>query len=190
MTCALRPLCTAYSSPGHWITAAPVHVGISAGQGCSFYFYGNEYACRWSHAGHRMITGRILWNGTRVAAVEPLPLETGRDRAAGHRFGARVYAEDPTTTFTRSPARPPNLPRAGGIPHNVRVRHRRAAKATKTRCTNDPDDRQAVVWDDRERALQRLAVALARVSDRRHGDQPDHSCNNLATSDTFQRAEP
>ncbi len=127
----------------------------------SFYFMEMNTRLQVEHPVTEMITGQDLveWQ-LRVAAGNPLPLRQAEVRIHGHAFEARVYAEDPDNDF---------LPATGSLDFlqppdesaNVRV-DTGVRQGDEISVYYDPMIAKLIVWDEsRERALQRLASALA-----------------------------
>jgi 3-methylcrotonyl-CoA carboxylase alpha subunit len=154
----------------------------------SFYFMEMNTRLQVEHPVTEMITGQDLveWQ-LRVAAGEQLPLAQDRLQINGHAFEARIYAEDPERDF---------LPATGTLTYLQPPRESRHVRVDtgvlqgdEVSVYYDPMIAKLVVWDDsRERALVRLAAALAdyRVS----GLRTNLSfLYNLATCSPFARAE-
>jgi len=127
----------------------------------SFYFMEMNTRLQVEHPVTEMITGQDLvqWQ-LLVAAGEPLPLAQHELRLRGHAFEARVYAEDPDNDFlpvtgTLGYLRPPDESRHVRVDTGVR-------QGDEISVFYDPMIAKLIVWDEsRERALQRLATALA-----------------------------
>ena len=127
----------------------------------SFYFMEMNTRLQVEHPVTEMITGLDLveWQ-LRVAAGETLPLTQDAVQINGHAFEARVYAEDPdndflpatgTLAFLRAPAESAHVRVDTGV-----------IQGDEISVYYDPMIAKLVVWDEsRERALQRLAGALA-----------------------------
>ena len=154
----------------------------------SFYFMEMNTRLQVEHPVTEMITGQDLveWQ-LRVAAGEPLPLAQEAITLRGHAFEARIYAEDPDNDF---------LPATGTLAHlrppeegpHVRV-DTGVREGDEISIHYDPMIAKLVVWDEsRERALQRLARALA---DYRIGGTVTNLdfLYNLATTSPFRDAE-
>lgn len=127
----------------------------------NFYFMEMNTRLQVEHPVTEMITGQDLvdWQ-FRIASGDALPCSQSELEINGHAFEARIYAEDPTNEF---------LPTAGRIewlqqPDNadgVRV-DTGVASGDEVGVFYDPMIAKLIVWDeDRQRALQRLEVALA-----------------------------
>ena len=154
----------------------------------SFYFMEMNTRLQVEHPVTEMITGQDLveWQ-LRVAAGEPLPLAQEEIRLHGHAFEARVYAEDPendflTVTGTLSFLQPPEESAHVRVDTGVR-------QGDEVSVYYDPMIAKLIVWDEtRERALQRLASALAAY---RIGGTVTNLdfLYNLATSRPFVEAE-
>ena len=127
----------------------------------SFYFMEMNTRLQVEHPVTEMITGQDLveWQ-LRVAAGQPLPLAQEEVRIHGHAFEARVYAEDPANDFlpvtgTLSYLQPPDESLHVRVDTGVR-------QGDEVSVYYDPMIAKLIVWDEsRERALQRLATALA-----------------------------
>ncbi|MCP5204140.1 MAG: acetyl/propionyl/methylcrotonyl-CoA carboxylase subunit alpha [Pseudomonadales bacterium] len=127
----------------------------------SFYFMEMNTRLQVEHPVTEMITGQDLveWQ-LRVAAGQPLPLAQEQVRIHGHAFEARVYAEDPDNDFlpvtgTLSYLQPPDESLHVRVDTGVR-------QGDEVSVYYDPMIAKLIVWDEsRERALQRLARALA-----------------------------
>jgi len=127
----------------------------------SFYFMEMNTRLQVEHPVTEMITGQDLveWQ-LRVAAGQPLPLAQEQVRIHGHAFEARVYAEDPANDFlpvtgTLSYLQPPDESLHVRVDTGVR-------QGDEVSVYYDPMIAKLIVWDEsRERALQRLATALA-----------------------------
>jgi 3-methylcrotonyl-CoA carboxylase alpha subunit len=140
------------------------------------------------HPVTEMITGQDLvqWQ-LLVAAGEPLPLAQDQVKIRGHAFEARVYAEDPGNDFLPvtgklSYLQPPQESRHVRVDTGVR-------QGDEISVYYDPMIAKLIVWDEsRERALQRLATALAAY---RIGGTVTNLdfLYNLATCRPFREAE-
>ncbi|QFU74708.1 acetyl/propionyl/methylcrotonyl-CoA carboxylase subunit alpha [Halioglobus maricola] len=127
----------------------------------SFYFMEMNTRLQVEHPVTEMITGQDLvrWQ-LLVASGSPLPLSQGEVRINGHAFEARVYAEDPDNDFlpatgTLGFLQPPEESRHVRVDTGVR-------QGDDISVYYDPMIAKLIVWDEnRERALQRLATALA-----------------------------
>jgi 3-methylcrotonyl-CoA carboxylase alpha subunit len=127
----------------------------------SFYFMEMNTRLQVEHPVTEMITGQDLveWQ-LRVANGESLPLQQDEIRIRGHALEARVYAEDPDNDFlpatgTLAFLQPPAESRHVRVDTGVR-------SGDSISVHYDPMIAKLVVWDEsRERALQRLASALA-----------------------------
>ena len=127
----------------------------------SFYFMEMNTRLQVEHPVTEKITGQDLveWQ-LRVASGEPLPLAQEEIRLQGHAFEARVYAEDPDNDFlpvtgTLSFLQPPEESAHVRVDTGVR-------QGDEVSVYYDPMIAKLIVWDEtRERALQRLASALA-----------------------------
>ncbi|MAT94478.1 MAG: 3-methylcrotonyl-CoA carboxylase [Halioglobus sp.] len=126
-----------------------------------FYFMEMNTRLQVEHPVTEMITGQDLveWQ-LRVACGEPLPLRQEQVALHGHAFEARIYAEDPENDFlpvtgTLSFLRPPDESRHVRVDTGVQ-------QGDEISVYYDPMIAKLIVWDEsRERALQRLAGALA-----------------------------
>jgi 3-methylcrotonyl-CoA carboxylase alpha subunit len=154
----------------------------------SFYFMEMNTRLQVEHPVTEMITGQDLveWQ-LLVASGQPLPLAQDEVRIHGHAFEARVYAEDPDNDF---------LPVTGNLAFlqppeestHVRV-DTGVRQGDEVSVYYDPMIAKLIVWDEsRERALQRLATALAEY---RIGGTVTNLdfLYNLATSRPFVEAE-
>jgi 3-methylcrotonyl-CoA carboxylase alpha subunit len=127
----------------------------------SFYFMEMNTRLQVEHPVTEMITGQDLvqWQ-LLVASDAPLPLTQDEVRINGHAFEARVYAEDPDNDFlpatgTLGYLQPPEESRHVRVDTGVR-------QGDEVSVYYDPMIAKLIVWDEnRERALQRLATALA-----------------------------
>jgi 3-methylcrotonyl-CoA carboxylase alpha subunit len=154
----------------------------------SFYFMEMNTRLQVEHPVTEMITGQDLveWQ-LRVASGEPLPLAQEEIRLQGHAFEARVYAEDPDNDFLPVTGRlsflqPPEESAHVRVDTGVR-------QGDEVSVYYDPMIAKLIVWDEtRERALQRLASALAAY---RIGGTVTNLdfLYNLATSRPFVEAE-
>mgnify|MGYP002630828118 FL=1 len=154
----------------------------------SFYFMEMNTRLQVEHPVTEMITGQDLveWQ-LRVAAGEPLPLKQDEIVLQGHAFEARVYAEDPDNDFLPATGTLAYL-RAPAESAHVRV-DTGVQQGDEISVYYDPMIAKLVVWDEsRDRALQRLAVALREY---RIGGTVTNLdfLYKLATSAPFQRAE-
>ena len=154
----------------------------------SFYFMEMNTRLQVEHPVTEMITGQDLvqWQ-LLVAAGEPLPLTQDQVCIRGHAFEARVYAEDPDNDFlpvtgTLGYLQPPEESRHVRVDTGVR-------QGDEISVYYDPMIAKLIVWDEsRERALQRLASALA--SYRIGGTITNLDfLYNLATCRPFREAE-
>jgi 3-methylcrotonyl-CoA carboxylase alpha subunit len=154
----------------------------------TFYFMEMNTRLQVEHPVTEMITGQDLveWQ-LLVASGEPLPLTQEEVRINGHAFEARIYAEDPDNDF---------LPVTGNLAFlqppeestHVRV-DTGVRQGDEVSVFYDPMIAKLIVWDEsRERALQRLASALAEY---RIGGTVTNLdfLYNLATSRPFVEAE-
>jgi 3-methylcrotonyl-CoA carboxylase alpha subunit len=127
----------------------------------TFYFMEMNTRLQVEHPVTEMITNQDLveWQ-LRVADGQKLPLAQNELQIRGHAFEARIYAEDPANEF---------LPAAGSLnllqtpqqSEHVRV-DSGVRQGDDIGVFYDPMIAKLVVWDeDRERALQRLNLALA-----------------------------
>ena len=126
-----------------------------------FYFMEMNTRLQVEHPVTEMITGQDLveWQ-LKVANGEPLPCQQSELQICGHAFEARIYAEDPNNDF---------LPAAGTLTwlqqptESSRVRvDTGVVRGDEVGVFYDPMIAKLIVWDeDRNRALQRLASALA-----------------------------
>ncbi len=154
----------------------------------SFYFMEMNTRLQVEHPVTEMITGQDLvqWQ-LAVASGEPLPLAQDEVRIHGHAFEARIYAEDPGNDFlpatgTLGYLQPPEETSHVRVDTGVR-------QGDEISVYYDPMIAKLIVWDEsRDRALQRLAVAL---SDYRIGGTVTNLdfLYNLATSRPFVEAE-
>jgi 3-methylcrotonyl-CoA carboxylase alpha subunit len=154
----------------------------------SFYFMEMNTRLQVEHPVTEMITGQDLveWQ-LLVAAGSPLPLAQDEVRIRGHAFEARVYAEDPDNDFlpvtgTLGYLQPPQESRYVRVDTGVR-------QGDEVSVYYDPMIAKLIVWDEsRERALQRLATALAAY---RIGGTVTNLdfLYNLATCRPFREAE-
>ena len=127
----------------------------------SFYFMEMNTRLQVEHPVTEMITGQDLveWQ-LLVASGAPLPLTQDQVRINGHAFEARVYAEDPDNDFlpatgTLGFLQPPEESTHVRVDTGVR-------QGDEISVYYDPMIAKLIVWDEsRERALQRLASALA-----------------------------
>ncbi len=154
----------------------------------SFYFMEMNTRLQVEHPVTEMITGQDLveWQ-LLVASGRDLPLSQDEVPIHGHAFEARVYAEDPDNDF---------LPQTGTLDYlraPEESRHVRVdlggRRVNKKSVYYDPMIDKVIVWkESRERALQRLASALA---DYRIGGTVTNIdfLYNLATSRPFAAAE-
>ena len=154
----------------------------------SFYFMEMNTRLQVEHPVTEMITGQDLveWQ-LLVASGAPLPLAQEDVRIHGHAFEARVYAEDPDNDFlpvtgNLSFLQPPEESAHVRVDTGVR-------QGDEVSVYYDPMIAKLIVWDEsRERALQRLAGALAEY---RIGGTVTNLdfLYNLATSRPFVEAE-
>ena len=127
----------------------------------SFYFMEMNTRLQVEHPVTEMITGQDLveWQ-LLVASGSHLPLAQNQVRINGHAFEARVYAEDPDNDFlpatgTLDFLQPPEESTHVRVDTGVR-------QGDEISVYYDPMIAKLIVWDEsRERALQRLATALA-----------------------------
>jgi len=156
--------------------------------GGDFYFMEMNTRLQVEHPVTEMITGQDLveWQ-LRVAAGETLPLAQDAIAVHGHAFEARIYAEDPANDFL------PATGTLGFLRAPEETRHVRVDTGVREgdaiSVHYDPLIAKLVVWDEsRERALQRLAGALA---DYRIGGTVTNVdfLYNLATSEPFAAAD-
>lgn len=143
----------------NYVGAGTVEFLLDASGG--FYFMEMNTRLQVEHPVTEMITGQDLveWQ-LKVANGEPLPCEQAELQISGHAFEARIYAEDPDNDF---------LPAAGKLSwlqqptpsSKVRV-DTGVVQGDDVGVFYDPMIAKLIVWDEsRERALQRLAKALA-----------------------------
>ena len=154
----------------------------------SFYFMEMNTRLQVEHPVTEMITGQDLveWQ-LLVASGQPLPLTQDAVRINGHAVEARVYAEDPDNDFlpvtgTLAFLQPPEESAHVRVDTGVR-------QGDEVSVYYDPMIAKLIVWDEsRERALQRLASALAEY---RIGGTVTNLdfLYNLATSRPFVEAE-
>ena len=154
----------------------------------SFYFMEMNTRLQVEHPVTEMITGQDLvqWQ-LLVAAGSPLPLTQEQVQIRGHAFEARVYAEDPDNDFlpvtgTLGYLQPPEESLHVRVDTGVR-------QGDEVSVYYDPMIAKLIVWDEsRERALQRLATALAAY---RIGGTVTNLdfLYNLATCQPFRDAE-
>ena len=154
----------------------------------SFYFMEMNTRLQVEHPVTEMITGQDLvqWQ-LQVAAGGQLPLAQEEIRIHGHAFEARVYAEDPDNDFLPVTGTLGFLQPPEESPH-VRV-DTGVRQGDEISVYYDPMIAKLIVWDEsRERALQRLASALAEY---RIGGTVTNLdfLYNLATSRPFVEAE-
>jgi len=127
----------------------------------SFYFMEMNTRLQVEHPVTEMISGQDLveWQ-LRVAAGETLPKTQSELSINGHAFEARIYAEDANNDF---------LPATGTLSFlqtpvesdNVRI-DTGVRQGDEVSVFYDPMIAKLIVWDEnREKALQRLAKALA-----------------------------
>jgi 3-methylcrotonyl-CoA carboxylase alpha subunit len=153
-----------------------------------FYFMEMNTRLQVEHPVTEMITGQDLveWQ-LRVASGESLPMQQDELQMNGHAFEARIYAEDPANEF---------LPATGTLTwlqapaedRHVRV-DTGVLQGDEVSVYYDPMIAKLIVWDEsRERALSRLALALAEY---RVGGLVSNISflYNLATCAPFQNAE-
>ena len=154
----------------------------------SFYFMEMNTRLQVEHPVTEMITGQDLveWQ-LLVASGSPLPLAQEQVRINGHAFEARVYAEDPDNDFlpatgTLDFLQPPDESTHVRVDTGVR-------QGDEISVYYDPMIAKLIVWDEsRERALQRLASALAEYRISGTVTNLDF-LYNLATSRPFVEAE-
>jgi len=128
----------------------------------SFYFMEMNTRLQVEHPVTEMITGQDLvqWQ-LLVAAGDDLPLTQDQLSIRGHAFEARVYAEDPDNDFLPATGvlgflQPPEESEFVRVDTGVR-------QGDEISVYYDPMIAKLIVWDEnRARALQRLATALAR----------------------------
>ena len=153
----------------------------------SFYFMEMNTRLQVEHPVTEMITGQDLveWQ-LRIASGEPLPLKQSQLTLNGHAFEARVYAEDPNNEFLPatgrlSVLRPPEENRYVRVDTGV-------VEGDTVSVFYDPMIAKLIVWDeDREKALNRLAIALREY----HVNGVTTNIEflyNIATSPDFQAA--
>tara|TARA_R110002110_G_scaffold303525_2_gene517645 strand:+ start:11702 stop:13696 length:1995 start_codon:yes stop_codon:yes gene_type:complete len=154
----------------------------------SFYFMEMNTRLQVEHPVTEMITGQDLveWQ-LLVASGQPLPLAQEEVRIHGHAFEARIYAEDPDNDFlpvtgTLGFLQPPEESAHVRVDTGVR-------QGDEISVYYDPMIAKLIVWDEsRDRALQRLATALA--SYRIGGTVTNLDfLYNLATSPPFVEAD-
>jgi 3-methylcrotonyl-CoA carboxylase alpha subunit len=127
----------------------------------SFYFMEMNTRLQVEHPVTEMITDQDLveWQ-LLVASGAALPLQQADVRLHGHALEARVYAEDPDNDFlpatgTLAYLQPPDESAHVRVDTGVR-------QGDEISVYYDPMIAKLIVWDEtRERALQRLAGALA-----------------------------
>ncbi|MEH6636021.1 MAG: acetyl/propionyl/methylcrotonyl-CoA carboxylase subunit alpha [Halioglobus sp.] len=154
----------------------------------TFYFMEMNTRLQVEHPVTEMITGQDLveWQ-LLVASGQPLPLAQQDVRIHGHAFEARIYAEDPDNDFLPVTGKlaflqPPEESAHVRVDTGVR-------QGDEVSVYYDPMIAKLIVWDEsRERALQRLATALAEY---RIGGTVTNLdfLYNLATSRPFVEAE-
>lgn len=154
----------------------------------SFYFMEMNTRLQVEHPVTEMITGLDLveWQ-LRVASGETLPLTQDEVAITGHAFEARVYAEDADNDFLPATGQLAFL-QAPEESRYVRV-DTGVLQGDEISVYYDPMIAKLVVWDEsRERALQRLAGALAQY---RIGGTTSNLefLYNLATCDPFVQAD-
>jgi 3-methylcrotonyl-CoA carboxylase alpha subunit len=154
----------------------------------TFYFMEMNTRLQVEHPVTEMITGEdlVAWQ-LRVAAGEPLPRSQDALSISGHAFEARIYAEDPDNDFlpvsgTLSYLETPDASRHVRIDTGV-------MRGDEVSVFYDPMIAKLIVWDeDRERALDRLATALAAY--RVAGLTTNlRFLYNLATAEAFRAAD-
>ncbi|GAB3279840.1 acetyl-CoA carboxylase biotin carboxylase subunit [Parahaliea aestuarii] len=154
----------------------------------SFYFMEMNTRLQVEHPVTEMITGQDLveWQ-LRVASGEQLPLAQQDIPLKGHAFEARIYAEDAANDFlpatgTLAFLQPPEESAFVRVDTGVR-------QGDEISVYYDPMIAKLIVWDEsRERALQRLAGALAEYRIGGTVTNVDF-LYNLATSQPFRAAE-
>ncbi len=127
----------------------------------SFYFMEMNTRLQVEHPVTEMITGQDLveWQ-LLVASNAPLPLQQDQIQIHGHAFEARIYAEDAEQDFLPATGhlaylRPPEESDHVRVDTGVR-------QGDDISVFYDPMIAKLIVWDEsRERALQRLALALS-----------------------------
>ncbi|MGB1140943.1 MAG: acetyl/propionyl/methylcrotonyl-CoA carboxylase subunit alpha [Halioglobus sp.] len=154
----------------------------------SFYFMEMNTRLQVEHPVTEMITGLDLveWQ-LRVASGETLPLAQDEVTISGHAFEARVYAEDAENDFLPATGQLAFL-QAPEESRYVRV-DTGVLQGDEISVYYDPMIAKLVVWDEsRERALQRLAGALAQY---RIGGTTSNLefLYNLATCEPFVQAD-
>lgn len=170
----------------NYVGAGTVEFLLDVGGG--FYFMEMNTRLQVEHPVTEMITGQDLveWQ-LKVANGEPLPCQQSDLKISGHAFEARIYAEDPNNDF---------LPAAGTLSwlqqplesSQVRV-DTGVVQGDEVGVFYDPMIAKLIVWDEnRDRALQRLASALAEY--RIVGVTTNISfLRRLATHEAFVRQE-
>lgn len=154
----------------------------------SFYFMEMNTRLQVEHPVTELITGQDLveWQ-LRVAAGEMLPKTQSELTISGHAFEARIYAEDPNNDF---------LPATGKLSflvppiENQHVRVDTGVRqGDEVSVFYDPMIAKLIVWDEnREKALQRLAKALAEYRINGVTTNTDF-LYNLATCQPFIQAD-
>ncbi|WP_116365944.1 acetyl/propionyl/methylcrotonyl-CoA carboxylase subunit alpha [Parahaliea mediterranea] len=154
----------------------------------SFYFMEMNTRLQVEHPVTEMITGQDLveWQ-LRVASGQALPLTQRDITLKGHAFEARIYAEDAANDFlpatgTLAFLQPPEESEFVRVDTGVR-------QGDEISVYYDPMIAKLIVWDEsRERALQRLASALAEYRIGGTVTNVDF-LYNLATAQPFRAAE-
>jgi len=154
----------------------------------SFYFMEMNTRLQVEHPVTEMISGQDLveWQ-LRVAAGETLPKAQNELKINGHAFEARIYAEDANNDF---------LPSTGTLDflqaplesEHVRI-DTGVRQGDEVSVFYDPMIAKLIVWDEnREKALQRLAKALAEYRINGVTTNIDF-LYNLATCQPFMQAD-
>jgi len=126
-----------------------------------FFFMEMNTRLQVEHPVTEMITGQDLveWQ-LKVANGEPLPLAQSDLTITGHAFEARIYAEDPDNEFLPASGQLTWLQQPDESAH-VRI-DTGVVQNDEVGVFYDPMIAKLIVWDEnRDRALQRLAQALA-----------------------------